>query len=42
MANTIAGRNHRVIAIPDGISLSFGPQTGEVLTSVAKALYGVK
>ena len=42
VANTIAGRNHRVIAIPDGISLSFGPQTGEVLTSVAKALYGVK
>ena len=42
VANTTAGRNHRVIAIPDGISLSFGPQTGEVLTSVAKALYGVK
>ncbi|MDO4411663.1 hemin ABC transporter substrate-binding protein [Cutibacterium sp.] len=42
VANTTAGKNQRVIAIPDGISLSFGPQTGEVLTSVAKALYGVK
>ena len=42
VANTTAGRKQRVIAIPDGISLSFGPQTGEVLTAVAKALYGVK
>ncbi|WCC81039.1 ABC transporter substrate-binding protein [Cutibacterium equinum] len=42
VANTTAGKNQRVISIPDGISLSFGPQTGEVLTLVAKALYGVK
>ncbi|GAE75468.1 heme ABC transporter [Cutibacterium acnes JCM 18918] len=42
VANTTAGRKQRVISIPDGISLSFGPQTGEVLTAVAKALYGVK
>lgn len=41
MADTTAGKNERVIAIPDGMSLSFGPQTGEVLIAVAKALYGV-
>lgn len=41
MADTTAGKNERIIAIPDGMSLSFGPQTGEVLVAVAKALYGV-
>lgn len=41
MSDTTAGKNERIIAIPDGMSLSFGPQTGEVLVAVAKALYGV-
>ena len=40
--NTTAGQKQRIVAIPDGISLSFGPQTGQILTSVAKAIYGVK
>ena len=39
IAQTNAGRNKRVIAIPDGLALSFGPQTAEVLSKVAKALY---
>ncbi|MDY6143075.1 MAG: ABC transporter substrate-binding protein [Arcanobacterium sp.] len=41
VAQTLAGSKQRVIAIPDGTSLSFGPQTGEILSSVARALYGV-
>ncbi|WP_083563067.1 heme/hemin ABC transporter substrate-binding protein [Boudabousia liubingyangii] len=39
---TIAGQKTRLISIPDGISLSFGPQSGQVLELVARALYGVK
>ncbi|MCF2706953.1 ABC transporter substrate-binding protein [Arcanobacterium haemolyticum] len=42
VAQTRAGQTQRVVAIPDGISLSFGPQTGEVLLAVARALYGVE
>lgn len=41
VSQTRAGDTQRVIAIPDGISLSFGPQTAEILLSVARALYGV-
>lgn len=41
VSQTRAGETQRVIAIPDGISLSFGPQTAEILLSVARALYGV-
>ena len=41
ISDTTAGKNQRIIAIPDGMSLSFGPQTGDVLIAVAKALYGV-
>lgn len=41
VSNTTAGRNQRVVAIPDGIALSFGPQTGEVLTAVSRAVHGV-
>lgn len=37
-----AGKRPRIISIPDGISLAFGPQSGETLEAVAKALYGVK
>ncbi|MBV7363167.1 ABC transporter substrate-binding protein [Actinomycetaceae bacterium TAE3-ERU4] len=40
--NTEAGKKTRIISIPDGISLSFGPQTGTVLTNVAKKLYGIE
>jgi len=42
VADTTAGRKQRIIAIPDGMSLSFGPQTGDVLVAVAEALYGVE
>lgn len=41
VAQTRAGANQRIVAIPDGISLSFGPQSGEILLNVARALYGV-
>lgn len=42
VAQTRAGEKQRIIAIPDGLSLSFGPQTGETLVAIAKALYGVE
>lgn len=42
VAQTRAGEKKRVIAIPDGLSLSFGPQTGETLLGIARALYGVE
>lgn len=41
VAQTRAGEKQRVIAIPDGLSLSFGPQTGDTLLAIARALYGV-
>lgn len=41
VVQTRAGQKQRVVAIPDGLSLSFGPQTGETLLAVARALYGV-
>lgn len=41
VAQTTAGKNQRVVSIPDGIALSFGPQTGDILRETAKALYGV-
>ena len=41
VSDTTAGQKQRIIAIPDGMSLSFGPQTGDVLLAVAEALYGV-
>ncbi|SDS27550.1 heme/hemin ABC transporter substrate-binding protein [Corynebacterium timonense] len=40
VAQTIAGQNRRVLALPDGDSLAFGPQTGQLLLSAANALYG--
>lgn len=42
ISQTRAGKNQRVVVIPDGISLSFGPQSADVLYIVAKALYGVE
>lgn len=41
VTETRAGQKQRVIAIPDGLSLSFGPQTGDTLLAIARALYGV-
>ncbi|AHH18161.1 putative ABC transporter, substrate-binding protein [Nocardia nova SH22a] len=40
IAQTPAGRAHRVIDMDDGVLLSFGPRTGQVALTVAKALYG--
>lgn len=40
IAQTTAGKNERVLAIPDSQSLSFGPQSGEMLLTAAAALYG--
>lgn len=42
VADTIAGSRERIIVIPDGLSLSFGPQTADVLLAIAHALYGVE
>lgn len=42
VSETRAGGKQRFIAIPDGLSLSFGPQTGEALLAIARALYGVE
>ena len=41
VGETRAGANQRIVAIPDGISLSFGPQTGDTLLAIGRALYGV-
>ncbi|EEH63391.1 periplasmic binding protein [Gleimia coleocanis DSM 15436] len=41
VAETRAGQKQRVVAIPDGLSLSFGPQTAETLLAVARATYGI-
>lgn len=39
VAQTIAGQNQRVISLPDGQSLAFGPQTGELMRRTAAAVY---
>ena len=39
VAQTTAGKNKRVITIPDGQALAFGPETGEMLLRTAMALY---
>ncbi|WP_297005852.1 hemin ABC transporter substrate-binding protein [uncultured Corynebacterium sp.] len=39
IAQTTAGRDRRILAIPDSQALSFGPQTGEMLLAAAGALY---
>lgn len=39
VAQTTAGRSRRVVAIPDGQSLTFGPQAGASLLAAASALY---
>ena len=40
VAQTTAGQHKRVLSLPDGDSLAFGPQTGELLLRAAHALYG--
>lgn len=40
VAQTPAGRNQRVVDMEDGVLLSFGPRTGDVLEALAVALYG--
>lgn len=40
VAQTTAGQHTRVLSLPDGDSLAFGPQTGELLLRAAHALYG--
>ncbi len=42
IAQTPAGRNQRVVDMQDGVLLSFGPRTGEVLQALAVALYGAE
>lgn len=39
VAQTIAGQNSAVLTLPDGASLAYGPQTGELLLRAAQALY---
>lgn len=39
VSETVAGKNERIISIPDSQALSFGPQTGEMILSFAGALY---
>ncbi len=40
VAQTDAGKNRRILALPDGDSLAYGPQTPEMLLRAAHALYG--
>ncbi|RDI55414.1 heme/hemin ABC transporter substrate-binding protein [Nocardia mexicana] len=40
VAQTPAGRNKRVVDISDSALLSFGPNTGQVISALAKAIYG--
>ncbi|WP_377768845.1 heme/hemin ABC transporter substrate-binding protein [Corynebacterium mendelii] len=39
VAQTTAGKMRRIVAIPDGQSLAFGPDTGELLLRAAMAMY---
>ncbi|MGW6422090.1 heme/hemin ABC transporter substrate-binding protein [Nocardia sp. NPDC055053] len=40
IAQTPAGRNHRVVDMSDAVLLSFGPNTGRVITALSDAVYG--
>ncbi|MEC3917379.1 heme/hemin ABC transporter substrate-binding protein [Nocardia sp. CDC160] len=40
VAQTPAGRDRRVVDMNDAVLLSFGPNTGRVLTALIKAIYG--
>jgi iron complex transport system substrate-binding protein len=41
VAQTTAGKNKRVIDMPDTELLSFGPDTGRIIAALAQAMYGV-
>ncbi|WP_457030451.1 heme/hemin ABC transporter substrate-binding protein [Kitasatospora sp. P5_F3] len=40
VAQTPAGLDRRVVSVPDGVLLSYGPRTPEVLRSISEQLYG--
>ncbi|MFC9993774.1 hemin ABC transporter substrate-binding protein [Nocardia sp. NPDC127526] len=42
LAQTPAGKNKRVVDMADNVILSFGPNTGRVLTALVQAVYGEK
>lgn len=39
IAQTRAGKEKNIVSIPDNISLSFGPQSADVIRAIGKALY---
>ncbi|MCK7662219.1 ABC transporter substrate-binding protein [Corynebacterium sp. CCM 9185] len=39
VAQTVAGQNRRIVTVPDGQALAFGPQTGDLLERLAIELY---
>ncbi|MEO3973129.1 ABC transporter substrate-binding protein [Streptomyces sp. CAU 1734] len=39
VAQTPAGMDRRVVSVPDGVLLNYGPRTDEVLTSLVEQLY---
>ncbi len=42
VAQTPAGRNHRIVDMSDAVLLSFGPETGHVLAALSKAIYSTQ
>ncbi|MGI5218389.1 heme/hemin ABC transporter substrate-binding protein [Nocardia sp. CA-290969] len=40
IAQTPAGRNKRIVDMSDSVLLSFGPNTGRVITALSDAIYG--
>ncbi|MEU1981454.1 ABC transporter substrate-binding protein [Nocardia sp. NPDC019395] len=40
IAQTPAGRNKRIVDMSDSVVLSFGPNTGRVITALSDAIYG--
>ncbi|WP_040792398.1 heme/hemin ABC transporter substrate-binding protein [Nocardia paucivorans] len=40
IAQTPAGKNHRIVDMSDAVLLSFGPNTGRVISALADAVYG--
>ncbi|MEV5646830.1 ABC transporter substrate-binding protein [Nocardia sp. NPDC052254] len=42
VAQTPAGRNHRIVDMSDAVLLSFGPQTGHVIAALSDAVYGTR
>ncbi|WP_433654167.1 heme/hemin ABC transporter substrate-binding protein [Nocardia sp. CA-128927] len=42
IAQTPAGRNKRVVDMSDQVILSYGPNTGRVITALSAAVYGTK